>query len=226
LTPNNKKIPGKIIIVAVLLAGVAYFCRGCGHNIGPDHSNDKRDVDSIVEKSMADSIKWGIQRDSVYKIIAFLQMGKDSLTKVITTYKVDIHRQGQDIQGLLDELDKAEADKDTASYYAGCDSLRGEFATAKGLVLHYMSANDSLASTNFHILTQKDTIIGRLSLLYTEANNSLFDVSRRYNLLYSDYKKINVKPKRWGIGPGIDVVYVNGIKIVPSIGLHYDFIKF
>lgn len=226
MTPSNKKVAGKIIIVAVLLAGVAYFCRGCGHNPGPDHSGDKKANDSTVAKAIKDSLAWGVQKDSIFKIIANLQTGKDSLANIITTYKVDIHKQGQDIQGLLDELDKAEADKDTAVYVRGCDSLRNEFATAKGLVGKYIVSNDSLASLNKHILTQKDTIIGHLSILYTEANNGLFDISRRYNLLYGDYQKLNVKPKRWGIGPGIDVVYVNGVKVVPSIGLHYDFIRF
>lgn len=215
------------ILIAALFCLCFWFLliRGCV-KIGPDHSADKTANDSTVEKAIKDSLAWGVQKDSICKIIAFLQMGKDSLSKIITTYKVDLHRQGQDIQGLLDELDKAETDKDTAEYVRGCDSLRNEFVTAKGLVLHYMSANDSLASTNIHILTQKDTVIAHLSSLYSEANNSLFDVSRRFNLLYGDYQKLNVKPKRWGIGPGIDIVYVNGVKVVPSIGLHYDFVRF
>lgn len=221
-----RKIAPILIVALLCLCFWFLLIRGCNKS-GPDHSSDKAAVDSMVEKAKKDSITWGIKKDSIFKIIAFLQTGKDSLSKIISTYKVDLHKQGQDIQGLLNELDKAEKGNDTAAFFSGCDSLREQFASAKGLVGRYIISNDSLASTNLHIITQKDTLIGRLSLLYNEANNGLFDISRKYNLLYGDYQRINKPIKRWGIGPGIDIVYVNGgVKFAPSIGVHYNFIRF
>lgn len=220
----SKLIP--YIIAIVVIAVLWFLLKGCGNKPGPDHVNDKNQVDSIVQKAISDSVKWGIKRDSIFKIIAILQKGKDSLSGIINAYKVDIRAKGADIQDLIDELNASESAKDTLRTLSFCDSLKAQFETAKGLVSHYITANDSLAAENSHIITQNHTIIEHLSSMLTESNNQVFDISRRYGILTDDYNKINVKPKRWGIGPGIEVVYMSGVKVVPSVGIHYDLFKF
>ena len=219
---------GAPILIAAVLGLCFWFLliRGC-NKPGPDHTNDKRAVDSIVQKAISDSVKWGVQRDSIFKIVSILQKGKDSLSGVIKEYKVDIRDKGADIQGLIDELNRSEDAKDTLRALSACDSLKAQFTTAKALVLGYMVSNDSLASTNSHIISQKDTIITRLSGMFSEANGQLFEVSRKYSTLFSDYNRINVKPKRWGAGPQIGISLING-KVAPTIGvgLTYNLIRF
>jgi len=215
----------RIVVIVLILAAIAYLCRGCGHNPGPDRSGDKKSVDSTIEKAIRDSILWGVQRDSIFKIVRFLQTGKDSLSKVIQEYKVDIRDKGADIQGLIDELNASEDAKDTLRALNACDSLKAQFTTAKALVLGYMVSNDSLASTNRHILTEKDTIIGHLSSLFNEANQNLFEVSRKYSLLYGDYQKINKPVKRWSLGPQFGIVLVSG-KVSPAIGIGVQYSLF
>jgi len=221
----SKIIPYMIAIVVI--AAIWLWVKGCDKKPGPDHTEDKVFVDSVVGMVKTKLASFQHVYDSVKAVNAVLQKSKDSLSGVIKEYKVDIRDKGADIQGLIDELNASEDAKDTLRALSACDSLKAQFTTAKDLVLGYMVSNDSLASINRHILTEKDTIIGHLSQMFNEANNSLFEVSRKYSTLFSDYNRINVKPKRWAAGPQIGISLVNG-KVAPTIGvgLTYNLIRF
>jgi len=165
--------------------------------------------------------------DSVKAANVVLQKDKDSLVGVVAAYKIDLKSKGNDIQDLINSLDESEDAKDTLRQLTLCDSLKGQFASAKGLVGAYIHANDSLSALNNQIITSKDAIIGRLNGMFTDANNSLFQVGLKYDQLYADYKRLNVKPKRFGIGPSIGYYATpNGLK--PGLGISFTFsiIKF
>jgi predicted S18 family serine protease len=221
----NKIIP--LMIAIVVVAVIWLWVKGCDKKPGPDHTEDKVFVDSVVGMVKTKLASFQHVYDSVKAVNAVLQKSKDSLSGVIKEYKVDIRDKGADIQGLIDELNASEAVKDTLRAMSACDSLKAQFTTAKALVLGYMVSNDSLATLNSHIITQKDTIIGHLSNMFNEANSSLFEVSRKYSNLDRDYNRLNVKPKRFGIGLGIVGTVENGKPAVrPGVVVSYNFVRF
>lgn len=156
-----------------------------------------------------------------------LESSRDSALKILAISKSELKWKDKDIANLVDQIDVAEGNKDTSQVVDLCDSLKRAYPIAKGLVTEYILKNDSLQALNSHILTQKDTIIGRLNSMFTEANNSLFQVSRIYSNLSAGYKELQKENgKRFGFGPQLTVGWVGGrIAVFPGIGLYYSLIK-
>jgi hypothetical protein len=215
------------ILALALLIVCVLFWRSCQSNPSSSTKRDKA-VDSLVQKAIADSIVKNKVLDSANKKIAVLSHVKDSLENILALTKGSLKGKDKDIQALVDEINKAEANNDQSAALAACDSLKAQYPIAKGLVTQYISTNDSLRKSTGAIIAQKDTIIGSLNRLFTEANNQVFQFSRLYNLQSGDLKKAQKSAnKRFSIGP----VFGGGIadnKIVPfvGIGLTYSLIKF
>jgi hypothetical protein len=213
-----------LIIVASWIVG--FLFKGCAKP-GPDHSGDKKQIDSLTAVIKVHDATHQKEIDSVVKDNVTLHNEKDSLIAIHKADELSLISQGEDIAGLIDQINKAESTKDTAGIISGCDSLKNQFLSAKGLVVKYVRVNDSLLVVNDKIIANKDEIIGRLNKMYTETNQGLFETSLKYNNLYADYKKVNVKQKRFGIGPVVAVGISGGkIAVIPGIGVQYSLIKF
>lgn len=216
-----------ILGVALLIVSVLLW-RSCQSKPSSSDDERKKSVDSLVQKAIADSIVKRQVLDSANKKIAILSHAKDSIENILARTKGSLKGKDKDIQALVDEINKAESNNDQSAALAACDSLKAAYPIAKGLVTQYITTNDSLRKTTTNIISQKDTIIGNLNRLFTEANNQVFQFSRLYNLQSGDLKKAQKNAnKRFSIGP----VFGGGIadnKIVPfvGIGLTYSLFKF
>ena len=216
-----------ILVLACLILGILLYMKSCKPG-APDHSAGDRKVDSLnAILKVHDSATFKVI-DSVKRVAATAIKAKDSLIKELTVIKGSLKGKDKDIAGLVEEINAAETARDTLALLNACDSLKMAYPIAKGLVTQYIMRNDSLIAVNAQIITAKDTIIGRLSSLFTETNNTLFETSREYNNLSADYKKMVKKAgRRFGVGPEVTIGLVNGnISVVPGIGLHYSFIRF
>lgn len=216
-----------ILTAVCLVLGILLYIKSCKPRI-PDHSAGDRKVDSLnAILKVHDSATFKVI-DSVKKVATIAIRAKDSLIKELTVIKGSLRGKDKDIAGLVEEINAAESARDTLALLNACDSLKMAYPIAKGLVTQYIMRNDSLIAVNAQIITAKDTIIGRLNEMFTETNNSLFEVSRQYGNLSTDYKKMVKKAgKRFGVGPEVTIGLINGnIVVVPGFGLHYSFIRF
>lgn len=215
------------IIIVLLIFVIGYLLqKGCNTQ-GPDHTQEHQTVDSILKLQQQKDTANKRYKDSIESVNAILKSDKDSLTAIIVSYEKNLSKQSNDIGGLLNELSNAEAQRDTALALNRCDSLARAVINAKATVGYYIFTNDSLRRVTDQIITAKTDIANRLNQQFTEANQSLFEVSLKYNNLFSDYQKINKKPKRFGIGPTLNVSIVDGkTAIVPGIGVTYSIIRF
>lgn len=216
------------ILALALLVIVVLYWRTCHSSPLPSPTKSDNTVDSIVKKAIADSIILGHVVDSLQDDNVRLEIRNDSLLQILTNAKGELKGKDKDIQGLVESINSAEAKKDTAGALTACDSLKAAYPVAKGLVTQYIKTNDSLIQLNAQISHNKDTIIGRLSSAYNEANSMLFETSRQYGLISADYKKaLKQSGKKWGIGPGIGGTVVNGkFQPILDISIHYDLFKF
>lgn len=212
-------------IAVVVIFGILWK-QGCLNKPGPDHSSDKKFVDSITirVKNYRDSLAHSL--DSFKWVNSRLNNDKDSLTAIIVSYERTLDKQGNDIGALLSDLNNAEAQRDSALVYVKCDSLKNAVMNAKAAVVYYISSNDSLRRINDKIIANKTEIINRINQQLIDCNNSSFAIGLKYDNLYNDYKKID-KPKRFGIGPSFGCFVTNrGVGYGIGLDLHYDFIKF
>lgn len=211
-----------ILGVALLIVSVLLW-RSCQSKPSSSDDERKKSVDSLVQKAIADSIVKRQVLDSANKKIAILSHAKDSLENILALTKGSLKGKDKDIQALVDEINKAESNNDQSAALAACDSLKAAYPIAKGLVTQYITTNDSLRKTTTDIISQKDTIIGNLNRLFTEANNQVFQFSRLYNLQSDDLKKaLKNANKRWGVGPQVGIG-IAGNKIGPYIGVGVQF---
>lgn len=224
----------KIIFILSLALVVAcvLLIRSCQSKPSTEPTQREKEKDSLLQRAVADTTAKRKLLDSANKKIVVLTHAKDSLENVLSSTKWYLFGQGKSadrtIMTTIDRIDLGEANKDTSAILSACDSLKAAYPVAKGLVMQYISTNDSLRKVTTAIISQKDTIIGNLNRLFTEANNQVFQFSRLYNLQSGDLKKAKKNAnKRFSIGP----VFGGGIadnKIVPfvGIGLTYSLIKF
>jgi len=185
-------------------------------------------VDSIVKKAISDTVLVHHFADSVNRENIVLKGQRDSLLYLLGVTKGSLKGKDRDIQALIDNINQAEAGNNQGAALVACDSLKTAYPIAKGLVTQYIRSNDSLIKVNDLISRNKDTIIWRLNSAFTDANNSLFEISRQYGVVSGSYKKaLKQAGKRWGIGPQIGVSVV-GDKFAPviSFGVTYNLIKF
>lgn len=220
---------GKIIFIlsVVCMVFASLYFRSC--TTKPNVKDEKRDkeVDSLTHKAIADSLKGRHDIDSVNSVVVVLSNEKDSLEGKLELTQSALHGRDSYIEGIIGRSNKAKANHDTVAELAGCDSLKAAYPAAKQLVVKYINTNDSLIKLNGQIVAQKDVIIKRLDGLYTESNNSLFEISRQYGNQGVELKKAQKSGnKRWGIGPGVGVAYDGTFKPVVEIGIHYDVFRF
>lgn len=166
--------------------------------------------------------------DSAAKVIVKERRRGDSLEHGMSLIKGSLKGKDKDIAGLVERINEAEQAKDTAAIMAGCDSLKMTYPIAKGLVTEYIMRNDSLMAVNHAIISEKDTIVAHLNAMGTEANASLFEISRQFGNVSAQLKtEIKKSAKRFGIGPQITLTYIDGrVTVAPGIGITYSFIRF
>jgi len=209
-------------LVILLLLAVILFLRGCDKpsNVQNDHYGD-----SLVEKSMRDSLTFSRFKDSATASIDSVIRLKDSAVKENTTYKTALKTANENVSGLLDELDRAETNNDTAAYKNGCDSLRKEVAAAKILVGRYVVSNDSISAYYEQIIKGKDTVIRRIGDMFTETNNLLFQSGLKYNALEVKYNQ-SINRSRFHVLPTVGYYFTTkGNGPGGGISLVYDFRK-
>lgn len=204
-----------------------YVMHGCQEE-APDHSGDIKIIDSLTALNDIHTKETLHFRDSTELVILSLSKDKDSLLSLTKEYKIDLNQRGKKIQGLLDDLNEAEATKDTLRQLAGCDSLRVQVGTTKGIVGVYIHANDSLQKVNNQIIASNTEIKNRLASQLTESNNTLFATQLTLQRVETDYNKLKgQKSKRFAIGPSIGYyITPNGSGIGFGVSLTYTPIKF
>ena len=216
------------ILSLALLVAIVLLWRSCNKPDIHEQTEHQKRVDSLVQRAIADSIAKVRLQDSANKKIAILSHQKDSLENILAVTKGSLKGKDKDIQGLIDEINKAESSNNLTEALIACDSLKTAYPIARGLVTQYITTNDSLRKANNAIISQKDTIIGRLNGFFTDANNRLFEVSRLYGLQGEDLKKAQKNAnKRFSVGPVVGGG-IGGGKLSPfiGIGVTYSFIKF
>jgi len=204
-----------------------YLMRGC-QEPAPDHSAAIKTIDSLSTVVAIHTQELNHFKDSTEDVISHLQKDKDSLVSVNKEYKIDLKQRGEDIQGFINDLNDAEAAKDTLRTLASCDSLKMQFASAKGLVGAYIHANDSLQSVNDQIIASKTEITNRLGQQLTETNQAFFATQLTLQKIETDYNKLKINNnKRWGIGPSFGgYITKEGLRPGVGISITYTLIKF
>src|ERR1700744_1024705 len=145
-----------------LLVVVVLYWRSCHKSTLIPPTKSDSTVDSIVRRAIADTLQVHHFADSVNKENIVLKNQRDSLLHILDLTKSSLKGKDKDIQALIDDINKAEADSNQNAALAACDSLKAAYPIAKGLVTQYINTNDSLKRTTAQLLTNKDTIIGRL----------------------------------------------------------------
>lgn len=194
--------------LAVLIIG-AVICfillKGCGKT-GPDHSQDKKEVDSTAAIIRLNNDRAQKSIDSIALVNISLKKTSDSLTVLVKSSKYYVNVKGQEIAGLISRINELQTAKDTLGQLSNCDSLQEEVTDAIGLVGHYEYLTDSLETTLKTQLSNKDTIIARVNGMFTETNQALFATGLKYDALFSDYNKINKRLKfSRGLGKGLAI---------------------
>lgn len=213
-----------LIIVGIFAAWL--LLRNCG-KIGPDHSMDKKVVDSIVEKALRDSIAGKKHVDYLTDSLAQERHKNDSLSSLQHQSEEKVHEAGNKIAMQIAVINALKEKKDTIGELNACDSLKNLYEGAAKIVGGFEYLSDSLITRLKLERGLSDSTKNYIWSMFSSANQNLFEVSRKYGNLYADYQKLNKKPKRFGIGPELTVSIVNGnVKIVPGIGAHYSLIKF
>lgn len=216
------------ILALVLLVVAVLYWKSCHKSTLLIPTQSDKTVDSIVNKAISDSVKLNHVIDSLQDDYVLLELQNDSLTSEINISKSDLHSKGIDILNLIDKYDKAKDSKDSSLALNNCDSLIKEVLQAKGIVTGYENQNDSLGRLTAKIIANKDTVIGRLSSAFNEANAQLFETSRQYGIISDNYKKsLKKSGKKWGIGP-VGGYGISGTGVGPyfGIGVTYNLFKF
>lgn len=225
MTRNN--LIAYIIIGAAIAIGLIIGLRGCERKPGPDHAVDKAVIDSITNKAHKDSAV-------AAKITAVLT---DSLSKLRhANDSLEIDQKWQEgmvldkatrLKWLIRKIDSLKAKNDTLGQLAGCDSLRDLYEGAAKIVGGYEYLSDSLIDRLKSERKLSDSVKNYLYSMFSQSNNDLFEISRKYNNLYEDYKKVNVRPKRWSLGPSAGAFITNnGVGYGIGITLSYSILKF
>jgi hypothetical protein len=221
----SKIIPYVLLIVAI--AVIWFLAKGCGHKPGPDNSLNKAFVDSITQKAAKDSVEAKKVVASISDSLAYFRRSNDSLHNLQKRSESIVNKAGGRILALNSRIDSLKRIGDVAGQLKGCDSLRKEVENAAKIVSGYEYVSDSLIDRLKAERKQADSVKNYLWGMFSSTNSDLFEISRKYHNLDANYGKLNVKPKRWGIGPGVGAVITsNGVKPGISVSLHYDFIRF
>jgi len=212
-------------VVALVIGAAICFVlvRQCSEKpLGPNHDSDKKAVDSIVrllgdslQKKFNDSLSF--VKDSTKKVV-------DSLKAIVASDKYNNQVTAQEIEGLVATI---RATKDTSKKLANCDSLQNAAIQGIALVKKTMKDRDDLDSAYKDQIKIRDDAASRLNSMFTQSNQQLFQIGRKYDSLYEDYKKINKKPTHWSIGPGVGATIINGkAQPIVDLSIHYDLFKF
>lgn len=207
------------ILGIVCLALIVLYWRQCHSSPLPPPTKSDSTVNEIVKKAASDTLTYKKFADSVVGVNKVIVRKNDSLVGILNLSKGLLKGKDKDIQGLIANINKAEAANNQTAALAACDSLKAAYPIAKGLVTQYINTNDSLRKSTVLLLANKDTLLNRISGLYQQTNNQLFEVSRLFGNVSSDYKKALISnKKRFGLGPFVGVGIADG-KIVPTFGV-------
>lgn len=216
------------LVVFIIGIGLCwYVMRGCENNPGPDHSQDKVYVDSLVKKAISDSV---IAKQTVAHLtdsLSQFRRANDSLEREKNKKEALVNAKEEQIFGWISRIDSLKYANDTAGQLKGCDSLKGLYEDAAKIVGGYEYVSDSLIDRLKLERHLSDSVKNYLWVMFTEANNRSFSIGLKYDNLAADYKKINVKPKRFGIGPSAGAFITNkGMGYGVGINVHFDIFRF
>jgi hypothetical protein len=155
----------------------------------------KKSTDSLL-KVYADSVS-GLKDRMVYLDNRATKdsLISDSLKRLYVISKTDIHEKGQLITNLIDELNKAETDKDIPKYYTSCDSLANEVKKGIKMVGYLEGISDSLITAHTAEMQVKTQQILTIDSLYNLANNDLFIVSKNLTTLELETRTLEKQHK-------------------------------
>lgn len=222
----KKALPYGIILLCIV-AGIIFFYRGCESKRGPDHSADVKTVDSIVQRAKSDSATAKKIVDHLANELASLRFSNDSLISVQQQSKQLVNKAGGQILGLITRIDSLKQKNDVLGQLAGCDSLKELYEGAAKIVGGYEYLSDSLIDKLKSERGLADSTKNYLWSMFSQSNQQLFAIGLKYDALYADYKKINIKPKKWAIGPSIGAFITNkGVGYGAGITITYSIIKF
>ena len=215
-----------LVLFVSLVVCVMMLTKGC--NKLPDHTADTHFVDSITNKAKRDSVNGVLYLDSVNKVTAALRKQNDSLEHLKNHSESAVNQAKNSIVKLVSTIDSLKAANDTIGELQGCDDLRQMLVNDSALLVGYEYLSDSLIDKLKQERLLSDTVKTHIFNMFSDANNGLFDISRKYGLLDADYKKaVKMATKRIGIGPELTATLNNGkVVVLPGVGLHYSLFKF
>jgi hypothetical protein len=215
-----------LALFAALVVCVILLTKGC--NKPPDMSKENHIVDSITNKAKADSIYAVRYKDSTDKAISQLRRSNDSLHGKQQVSEARLNKAGEKVMGLLSKIDSLQNANDTSGEIQACNDLRQTIINDSALLIGYEVLSDSLINRLKLERGQADTVKGHIFNMFTDANGSLFEISRNYSILEANYKKVSAQAKRrFSLGPSLSAGLIGGkVTIIPGIGLAYSLIKF
>jgi hypothetical protein len=200
--------------VLLILAAVCFFLwKGC--KAGPDHSGDKKAIDSLQAVYTAEKKVDLMRIDSLIHADSAKDIVIDALVAEKVNMQKDLSNRGRIIDQTIKQGQQARQNKDTAAIISNCDSLRDEVIAGKAVVGGYEVLTDSLIKDETAQLAIKDALISNWKGLFLKCDTTQASMFSKYNSLYSDYQKdqskikfLNVKTK---IGVGLIAALVAGI---------------
>lgn len=215
-----------LFLFAALVVCIVILTRGC--NKPPDMTRNNKIVDSITRKEAKDSLDARRYKDSTTKVIAAVRRSNDSLQGKQQVSEVKLNKEGMKVMGLLSKIDSLQNAQDTSGEIAACADLRQTIINDSALLMGYEYLSDSLINRLKLERGQADTVKGHIFNMFSDANQSLFEISKNYSILEANYKKVSAQAKkRFGLGPSVSVGLVGGkITIIPGVGIAYSLIKF
>jgi len=211
-----------VIFTAIGCAIVFFKLKGCNDKPGPDHTQDKVFVDSVVEKAKKDSVEAKVVVSHLTDSLAIMRRENDSLISQQQKSKELVNKAGKQILGLSSRIDSLKKNNDIAGQLAGCDSLRAMYDDAASVVGSYEYMTDSLIGRLKLERHLADSVKNYLWNMFSQANNQVFALGLKYDQLHVDYAKINKKPSRLSFGPSIGV-YVTKEGLRPGIGMSFTY---
>ena|ERR1700749_4458135 len=226
MSDTNSKMPNTafsivlLIFIAATVLATIFLVKSCRHDPVPvfnptnlQDSANKRE--QIVNKKL----------DSAIAAITRITNNYDSLKDINGQLIVELDGRKKITENLSDQYKAYRTKYDTVNALHKCDTLAEEVTRLDLAVMEYEDSNAKLYDSLQSITGINSLILSKKDYLYTSLRQSFDSLSAQYIIQSSSLQKAE-KPKRWGIGLQTGITYEAGIKVLPSIGISYNIIRF
>jgi hypothetical protein len=180
--------------VVVALAVLIFFLwKGC--KPGPDHSGDKKAMDSLSRVYTVEKIKLIARADSLGREDSAKQAEIDRLIAEQLNLKRDLSGKGKAIDQTIASGVRLRIIHDTPGIVSNCDTLTKQVIEGKAEVIVYQGKTDSLIAAQQEQARVKDSLIATWHTAFLHADTAVDFQKKKYDDIYKDYVKVNRKLK-------------------------------